>query len=109
MIVAVFTRRVHVTAQGAVLALLSGAVASGMGYVIWYAALRGLNARRAATVQLSVPVLAAAGGVALIAEPVTLRLGVVSAAILGGIALVVLQRASAPAPAAGPSVASKKV
>jgi drug/metabolite transporter (DMT)-like permease len=74
---------------GAGYAVLSGALASGAGYAVWYAALRGLHATHAATVQLSVPVIAAAGGVALLGEPVTLRLAFASVAILGGIALVV--------------------
>ena len=70
-------------------AVLSGAIASGVGYVIWYAALPGLKAASAATVQLSVPVLAAAGGILLLGEPLTLRFLVASIAVLGGIALVV--------------------
>ncbi len=78
-----------VDAAGALYAVLSGAVASGLGYAVWYAALRGLGATQAATVQLSVPVLAAFGGVALLGEPLTPRLVVCSAAILGGIALVI--------------------
>ena len=78
--------------RGSVIAALSGAVASGLGYAIWYAALRGLSATVAATVQLSVPALAALGGVALLAEPLTLRLLLASAATLGGIALVIHMR-----------------
>jgi drug/metabolite transporter (DMT)-like permease len=70
-------------------AVLSGALASGVGYVIWYAALPGLKAASAATVQLSVPVLAAAGGILLLGEPLTLRFLVASIAVLGGITLVV--------------------
>jgi drug/metabolite transporter (DMT)-like permease len=81
-----------VTAAGAGYAVASGAVASGIGYVIWYAALRGLTGTGAATVQLSVPVLAAIGGVLLLSEAVTLRLAVASAATLGGVALVLTQR-----------------
>jgi drug/metabolite transporter (DMT)-like permease len=83
----------HVTITGAGLAIASGAVASGLGYFIWYAALRGLSAMRAATVQLSVPVIAALGGVILLAEDVTLRLVFASAATLGGIAIVLRQKA----------------
>jgi drug/metabolite transporter (DMT)-like permease len=71
-------------------AVLSGAIASGIGYVIWYTALPGLKAASAATVQLSVPVLAAAGGILLLGEPLTLRFLVASIAVLGGIALVVI-------------------
>ncbi len=81
-------------ARGALLAMLSGALASGLGYVLWYAALRGLNATRAATVQLSVPVIAALGGVMFLGEPITLRLSLASGAILGGIALVLSGRRS---------------
>jgi drug/metabolite transporter (DMT)-like permease len=73
-------------------AVLSGAVASGVGYAIWYSALRGLTATQAATVQLSVPVIAALGGALLLAEPLTARLALASAATLGGIALVVTTR-----------------
>ena len=73
---------------GAVYASLSGAIASGMGYAVWYTALPGLKATQAATVQLSVPVIAAAGGVLLLGEHVTPRLLLCSMAILGGIALV---------------------
>ena len=63
-----------------------------MGYAIWYTALRGLKATMAATVQLSVPVIAALGGVAFLGEPITLRLLASSAAILGGVALVIVTR-----------------
>jgi len=77
---------------GVVYALLSGAVASGIGYAIWYAALRGLKAASAATVQLTVPVLTSIGGILLLGESLTLRLVLASAAILGGIALVVRTR-----------------
>jgi drug/metabolite transporter (DMT)-like permease len=78
-------------------AVLSGAVASGLGYVIWYTVLPHLKATSAATVQLSVPVLAALGGVILLAEPIDLRLILASVAILGGIALVILEKAGARA------------
>ncbi|MGH8320257.1 MAG: DMT family transporter [Steroidobacteraceae bacterium] len=71
-------------------AVLSGAVTSGVGYAIWYTALPALTSTTAATVQLSVPILAAVGGVSFLDEPLTLRLLVASVAIIGGIALVVL-------------------
>jgi drug/metabolite transporter (DMT)-like permease len=71
-------------------AVLSGAIASGAGYVIWYTALPSLKAASAATVQLSVPVLAATGGILLLGEPLTLRFLFASMAVLGGIALVVI-------------------
>jgi drug/metabolite transporter (DMT)-like permease len=80
----------QVDAAGSSYAVLSGALASGAGYAVWYAALRGLAATHAATVQLAVPVIAAAGGTLLLNEPVTLRLALAAVAILGGIALVVL-------------------
>ena len=76
-------------------AALSGAVTSGLGYAIWYTALPALKATTAATVQLSVPVIAALGGIAFLGKPVTLRLVLASGAILGGIALVVLQKRGA--------------
>jgi drug/metabolite transporter (DMT)-like permease len=73
-------------------AVLSGAVTSGLGYVLWYAALPRLKATSAATVQLSVPAIAALGGVVLLAEPATVRLVLASAAILGGIALTIQRK-----------------
>jgi drug/metabolite transporter (DMT)-like permease len=83
----------EVSMMGAALAITSGAIASGIGYVIWYAALRGLRTTTAATVQLSAPIIAAFGGVILLSEDVTLRLLLASAATLGGVALVLSQRA----------------
>jgi drug/metabolite transporter (DMT)-like permease len=71
-------------------AMASGALASGLGYAVWYSALPALKASTAASVQLSVPVIAALGGVVLLAEPLSLRLLLASLAILGGIALVIL-------------------
>lgn len=79
-----------VDGSGAFYAVASGALASGLGYAIWYTALHGLKATTAATVQLSVPVIAALGGVALLGEAITPRLVITSAAILGGIALITL-------------------
>jgi drug/metabolite transporter (DMT)-like permease len=73
-------------------AVLSGAVTSGLGYVVWYAVLPSLRATSAATVQLSVPVLAALGGIAFVGEAVTLRLALASLLTLGGIALVLRAR-----------------
>ncbi|MGZ5259596.1 MAG: DMT family transporter [Burkholderiales bacterium] len=83
---------------GIAYALVSGAITSGIGYVVWYAALAGLTAAGAATVQLSVPVLAAAGGILLLGEALTIRFFLASVAILGGIALVVLHSARARNP-----------
>jgi len=82
------------TVRGALLAVASGALASGAGYAIWYAALPALTATRAALVQLLVPVLAAAGGVALLAEAIPLRLPIAAALVLGGVALAVTSRSA---------------
>jgi drug/metabolite transporter (DMT)-like permease len=83
---------IHVDPAGVSYAMISGAITSGLGYVIWYSALPGLKAASAATVQLSVPVLAATGGILLLGEPPTLRYFLASIAILGGISLVVLEK-----------------
>ena len=85
----------HATPRGVALAVLSGAVTSGLGYVLWYLALRGLTATRAAIVQLAVPVLAAVGGIIVLAEEPTARLAIASALILGGVAGAVVARGSA--------------
>ncbi len=81
-----------ITPAGVALAAISGALTSGLGYLVWYAALRYLSATRAALVQLAVPVLAAAGGAALLGEAVTRRLTLAGVLILGSIALAVLGR-----------------
>ena len=78
--------------EGALLAIASGALTSGLGYVAWYAALNGLTATRAATIQLAVPVIAGAGGVLFLSEPVTARLIVAAIFILGGVGLAVSRR-----------------
>ena len=83
--------------KGVLLAVVSGAVTSGLGYVVWYHALRGLTATRAAVVQLAVPVIVALGGVAFIGEPLTLSLVLSGALILGGIAIVVAGKSVARA------------
>lgn len=77
-------------------AVASGAIASGVGYSIWYTALRGLTATGAATIQLSVPVIAAMGGIVFLDEALTLRLVVASLAILCGVAIVIRPRRRAP-------------
>ncbi len=84
-----FAARMHVDVAGFAYAVISGAVTSGLGYILWYKALPALKAASAATVQLSVPVLAATGGILLLGEPVTPRYLLASVAVLGGIALVV--------------------
>ena len=93
LITSVFFRGdVQLSMEGIVLAIASGTLASGLGYAIWYAALKRLKATSAATVQLSVPVIAAIAGVILLFEDVTLRLVVASIATLGGVAIVLSQR-----------------
>jgi drug/metabolite transporter (DMT)-like permease len=84
--------RAHVDFAGIGYAIISGAITSGLGYVIWYSALSGLKATSAAAVQLSVPVLAASGGILLLGEAITLRYVFASVAVLGGIALVIWER-----------------
>lgn len=83
---------------GLLLALASGALASGLGYAVWYTALRGLSATRAAILQLSVPAIATAGGVLLLGEPLTPTLLGASVAVLGGVLLVILARPAAQPP-----------
>jgi drug/metabolite transporter (DMT)-like permease len=90
---AVLAAHAHATPAGLALAAASGALTSGIGYVIWYAALKGLSALRAATVQLSVPPIAALSGAWLLGEAITPRLVGASITILGGIALVLTARA----------------
>jgi drug/metabolite transporter (DMT)-like permease len=88
-----FVGRAHADVAGIFLAIGSGALTSGLGYVIWYAALRGLSALQAASVQLSVPVIAACAGTLWLDEAFTPRLLAAVVAILGGIALVLTDRA----------------
>jgi len=84
--------------HGVCYAIASGALTSGVGYAIWYTALRGLKATSAAAVQLSVPVFAAIGGIAFLGEAISLRLLIASTAILGGIALVIVERSTRSQP-----------
>ena len=91
--------RAHLSTRGVLLASGSGAIASGMGYVAWYAALRGLTRIRASIVQLLVPVLAGIAGILLLGETLTLRLVFSAALILGGVAVAVISAPSAPSPA----------
>jgi drug/metabolite transporter (DMT)-like permease len=83
---------VSIDAVGVAYAVVSGAIASGLGYAVWYSVLPSLKSTHAATVQLSVPVIAAMGGVVLLGESVTLRLVLASFAILGGIAMVISKK-----------------
>ena len=105
---------VDVDGPGFLYALASGGLASGIGYAIWYTAMPALKTTNAATVQLSVPMIAALGGVVFLGEAPTLRLILASAAILGGIALVILDKKSisvgardAPASAPNATTASR--
>ena len=99
------TAALHVSTTGALYAVASGAIASGLGYAIWYRALRGLTAARAAVVQLSVPVLAAVGGRVFLGEQVSMRLVVAAAMILGGIGVALMaRRPGAPKAADFPTV-----
>ena len=93
IILAVITiKYAHYSSEGILLAVLSGSIASGIGYMIWYSALSGLSVTQAAVLQLLVPVIAAVGGVIFVSESISLRLTVSSAMILGGILMVVLGR-----------------
>jgi drug/metabolite transporter (DMT)-like permease len=88
-------RKTSLDHAGILYAVTSGAVASGIGYAVWYTALPALKATSAATVQLSVPVIAALGGIVFLGEPVTLRLVLASSAILGGVAMVIREKQNA--------------
>jgi drug/metabolite transporter (DMT)-like permease len=77
---------------GVLYAVASGAITSGLGYVVWYAVLPAFSTAAAAVIQLSVPAIAAAGGIALLGEPLSSRMVIASAAILGGIAMTILRR-----------------
>jgi drug/metabolite transporter (DMT)-like permease len=90
-----FLAHQHLDRQGVLYAMLSGAITSGLGYAIWYAVLPKLTRTRAAAVQLSVPVFASLAGALFVNEPITLNLMLTSAAVLGGIALVVYSKHSA--------------
>ena len=79
---------------GVLYAVASGAVASGLGYALWYSVLPLLKATNAATIQLSVPVITAIGGIVILGEPITVRFVMASLAIIGGIALVVMRNSS---------------
>jgi drug/metabolite transporter (DMT)-like permease len=80
----------HYSVEGVILALVSGAITSGVGYTIWYIALGGLSSTQAAVIQLSVPVIAAIGGVLFVSEEITMRLIVSATVVLTGILMVIL-------------------
>lgn len=85
-------QNMQLSPMGVLFAVISGAVASGIGYTIWYTALAGLSATQAAVVQLLVPVIAAAGGVVFMSEVISLRLVLAAILILGGILMVTVKR-----------------
>ncbi len=80
----------HYSTEGILLALLSGGITSGIGYTLWYIALAGLSVTQAAVLQLSVPVIAALGGIIFVSETITPRLAISAAMVLGGILVVIL-------------------
>ena len=88
----IFVNRANLGGNGFWYAIVSGVLTSAIGYAIWYAALPHLKATTAATLQLSVPILAALGGIAFLSEPPNLRLVLAAVVILGGIALVILEK-----------------
>jgi drug/metabolite transporter (DMT)-like permease len=92
VLIAAFMSQVHLSTRGMILAILSGSAASGIGYTIWYAALKYHTSARAAVLQLAVPVIAAAGGTFMLGESATVRLGIAAVLILGGIGLSILGR-----------------
>jgi drug/metabolite transporter (DMT)-like permease len=85
-----FFQYINISTKGAILAILSGSIASGIGYAIWYSVLKYHTGTRAAIFQLSVPAIAAFGGVIFLSESLSLRLVLASSLILGGIGLAVL-------------------
>lgn len=89
---AFFAGSLKISPHGALLAAISGAVASGVGYAVWYAALKFHSATRAAVLQLSVPAIAAVGGILLLSESFTTRFLIAGALILGGIAMTIFGR-----------------
>lgn len=92
MTAAIFISQFHYSKRGILFAVLSGAIASGIGYTVWYAALKFHTATRAAILQLSVPILAAIGGILLLSETITMRLTLAGILILGGICAAILGR-----------------
>jgi len=87
------------SSAGVLLAILSGALTSGIGYVLWYTALQNLSATRAAMLQLLVPVIAALGGVLMLSEQITLRLVLAGVLIVGGVGLTLVFRNRKQVPA----------
>jgi len=94
LVSAIMIRQTHLDSLGVSYALVSGAITSGIGYVIWYTILPQIKASSAAVIQLSAPVLAATGGILLLGEPISLRYLIASVAVLGGILLVIIEKKS---------------
>lgn len=94
LVAVIFLQNIHLSTRGVVLAVLSGSIASGIGYTVWYAALKYHSATRAAVLQLAVPVIAALGGVLLLDESASVRLAIAGALVLGGIGMTIFGRRS---------------
>ena len=92
VVAAVMLPTLDLSLSGFLLAVLSGSIASGLGYALWYTALPGMTAIQAAVVQVTVPPLASLGGVVLLSEPITFRIVVASIMILGGVVIAVASR-----------------
>jgi len=92
LLVDAVTSPLHVTWKGFTLAAVSGALTSGLGYVLWYRALEGLGTNRAAIVQLTVPVIASAAAILFLGEPINGRLAMASIVILGGVAVALFNK-----------------
>jgi len=92
LLVAIGRAPVHATSRGIALALVSGAITSGLGYAIWYRALPALTVTQAAVAQLSVPVIAAVGAVLTLGETLSMRLIVAGLAVLSGVGIVLSAR-----------------
>jgi drug/metabolite transporter (DMT)-like permease len=91
VVVVISLASIHLSTRGLILAILSGAIASGIGYTVWYAALKHHTATRAAILQLPVPLLTAVFGVLLLGEEATARLWIAAALILGGIGFTIFR------------------
>lgn len=103
VLIAVLSGQLTASTHGLLYALASGVLASGAGYAVWYGVLKQVSAQQAATMQLSVPVIAALGGVVVLGEPLSLRLAVISGVVLGGVGLALSRRrTNAPRPARTP-------
>ncbi|WP_164446541.1 DMT family transporter, partial [Pseudomonas viridiflava] len=91
----VFGSGLHMSLPGVIYALASGVLASGCGYALWYSTVKHISSQQAATLQLSVPIMASLAGVLILNEPISLHLLFISAVVLGGVALALLPGRSA--------------